>query len=229
MLRMNEKIRQKSVEFIDPNERISSSLITTISNQLNTADFKTLEKQTGNFANHWSFYIIEGYNEQAKRYLEKHLKQGQQHTRTVLVINGPLDKNTLKFLLLPINGIVSLSFLSLGYKEVIESLLKDAMFLQQELHKNLSKEVDFKKSYSKPIKQFVLNKNKITVELSDRDYQVLQLLLDGHSNSEIAVKMHFARSTVSTIISALLKKMNASDRTDATVKTIRNGWVDCYR
>jgi len=232
MLKMNEKIiqqHQMNVEFHDPKELTNPTLMTDISNLLDSIEFKNMEPHKENSITQWNFYIIDGYSYQTKQYLEAHLKTGQQDTRTLLVINGSLDTNVLKYLLLPINGIVSLTYLSSEYRAVLDYLSGNSMFLQQGLHKNLSKEVDFKKCYSKPIKQFILNKNKITVDLSNRDYQVLQLLLDGHSNSEIAEKMHFARSTVSTIISSLLKKMEASDRTDATVKTIRNGWVDCYR
>lgn len=231
MLKINNKIvnnYQKGAEFYDPKEIIHSSLRTVINNRIQT-NFETMDSIIENPITHWAFYIVDGYSEKSKKYLEDHLKYGKQNSRTLLVINGPLEKSVLNYLLLPINGIVSLSYLSNEYKLVLDSLLNNAMFLQQGLHKNLSQELDFKKTYSTPIKKFVLNKNKITVDLSDRDYQVLQLLLDGHSNSEIAENMHFARSTVSTIISALLRKMKASDRTDATVKTIRNGWVDCYR
>ncbi|WP_280770876.1 LuxR C-terminal-related transcriptional regulator [Salipaludibacillus daqingensis] len=227
MLKTNTRIdntQQNSILFNDSKDLMPTSLIENVSNHIEMRKF-----QSGNNIKHWNFYVVDGYSEQTKQQLETHLHYDHCNTRTLLVISGPLDKNIIKYLLLPINGIVSLSFLNFEYETILNSLEKNAMFLEQGLHKNLSSELDFKKTFSKPIKQFILNKDKITLELSDRDYQVLQLLLDGHSNSEIAEKMHFARSTVSTIISSLLKKMQASDRTDATVKTIRNGWVDCYR
>ncbi|SER99902.1 two-component system, NarL family, response regulator DegU [Salisediminibacterium halotolerans] len=58
---------------------------------------------------------------------------------------------------------------------------------------------------------------------------MLQHILDGHNNRKIAELLYLAPSTVSTVISHLLKKLDANDRTDAMVKIIRNGWVDALR
>jgi DNA-binding NarL/FixJ family response regulator len=231
MLQMNVKVLEEdrnSLLFNDPMNVISDSLKEEMSDLIESYHSKT-KGLTKNDLRNWSFYSIKGYDSQTKQLLEELIKHDDKQSINVLIVDGPLHKDLLKFLLLPINGIVSFPFLSKDYDFVIDGLMQHDIILDHGLHKKLSKELIHKKSFSTPIKQFILNKKKISIDLSDRDHQVLQLLLDGHSNSEIAEKMHFARSTVSTIISALLKKMKASDRTDATVKTIRYGWVDCYR
>ncbi|PYZ95059.1 hypothetical protein CR194_05970 [Salipaludibacillus keqinensis] len=218
-----------NVMFNDPKDMIFYSLKESIDNYLNNSRDNNLISIDNVEKKNWVFYAVEGYSEQTKEFLEKQLHLTDEHSKTVLVVQNTDDKQLLKYLLLPINGIVSLSLLSSHSDFVLESILKTGVYLDQDLHKDISCELAFLKSYSTPIKQMHLNKNKITVDLTERDHQVLQLLLEGNNNSEIAEKMHFARSTVSTIMSSLLKKMKAKDRTDVTVKTIRNGWVDCYR
>ncbi|WP_416150468.1 response regulator transcription factor [Salipaludibacillus sp. HK11] len=231
MLQMNVKVLEEdrnSLVFNDPMNLISDSVKKEMSDLIEIYESKTKVPAKNDLRN-LTFYSIQGYDDQTKQFLAEQTKCGDEQSINLLIVDGPLHTDLLKFLLLPVNGIVTIPFLTDNFDFVMDGLAQHDVILEHGLHKKLSKDLIHKKSFSTPIKQFILNKNKISIDLSDRDHQVLQLLLDGHSNSEIAEKMHFARSTVSTIISALLKKMKASDRTDATVKTIRYGWVDCYR
>tara|TARA_R110002073_G_scaffold123234_1_gene266748 strand:+ start:44129 stop:44539 length:411 start_codon:yes stop_codon:yes gene_type:complete len=63
------------------------------------------------------------------------------------------------------------------------------------------KEIDLKK-----IKSF---------EISDREYEVLQLISEGFSNKEIASTLFLTESTIKTHVSNLLLKLNAKRRTQA--------------
>jgi len=56
------------------------------------------------------------------------------------------------------------------------------------------------------------------LNLSDREYQVLQLLANGHSNAAIAEEMFLTVSTVKTHISNLFVKMDVKSRTQAIAK-----------
>lgn len=68
-------------------------------------------------------------------------------------------------------------------------------------------------------------KKAVYADLSERESQVLQLIVDGLSNQEIADKLQIARETVKTHAKHLMDKLAVSDRTQAAVKALRYGLV----
>lgn len=61
--------------------------------------------------------------------------------------------------------------------------------------------------------------------LTEREADVLALLAKGHSNLEIARRLHLAPGTVRNYVSAILQKLGVSDRTQAAVEAIRRGML----
>jgi DNA-binding NarL/FixJ family response regulator len=61
---------------------------------------------------------------------------------------------------------------------------------------------------------------------TDRELEVLRLIVEGRSNPEIAQRLHLARGTVRNYVSAILGKLGVSDRTQAAVEALRRGLVD---
>lgn len=66
----------------------------------------------------------------------------------------------------------------------------------------------------------------IAADLSSREREVLQLLADGLSNSEIAERIHLSRGTVQNYVSSILVKLDVADRTQAAVIALRYGLVE---
>jgi NarL family two-component system response regulator LiaR len=62
--------------------------------------------------------------------------------------------------------------------------------------------------------------------LSDRELDVLRLLAQGFSNAEIAQRLSLSPGTVRNYVSAVLAKLEVSDRTQAAVLALRYGLVD---
>lgn len=61
-----------------------------------------------------------------------------------------------------------------------------------------------------------IDENKIVdLGISNREYEVLQLISTGLSNQEIAQKLFISESTVKTHVSNLLMKLDAKRRTQA--------------
>ena len=63
-------------------------------------------------------------------------------------------------------------------------------------------------------------------ELSEREREVLQLIANGFSNTEIAQQLHLSDGTVRNYVSALFAKLGVSDRTQAAVLALRFGIVE---
>lgn len=61
-----------------------------------------------------------------------------------------------------------------------------------------------------------IDQNKIKdLEITSREYEVLQYISQGLSNKEIAEKLFLSESTIKTHVSSLLLKLNAKRRTQA--------------
>ncbi len=63
----------------------------------------------------------------------------------------------------------------------------------------------------------------LTDRLTDRETDVLRLLAKGLNNNEIASQLHLSEGTVRNHVSAILDKLNVSDRTQAAVIAIQHG------
>ena len=61
---------------------------------------------------------------------------------------------------------------------------------------------------------------------TEREQEVLDLLAQGHSNPEIADRLHLARGTVRNYVSVILQKLGVSDRTQAAVVAVQRGLLD---
>jgi two-component system, NarL family, response regulator LiaR len=61
--------------------------------------------------------------------------------------------------------------------------------------------------------------------LTERELEVLQLIVDGHSNAAIADKLFITVGTVKTHVRNILNKLCADDRTQAAVRALRSGLV----
>lgn len=64
-----------------------------------------------------------------------------------------------------------------------------------------------------------------SVHLSRRELQVLKLMAEGASTSEAASKLNLSEYTVRDYVSAIMKKMNARNRTEAVARAIRDGMI----
>jgi len=73
-----------------------------------------------------------------------------------------------------------------------------------------------------------IDENKIeTVDspLTPRQQEVLEKLIHGYSNKEIAKLLNMAESTVCVHISAILKALDVSNRTRAAHLAVQKGWI----
>ena len=63
------------------------------------------------------------------------------------------------------------------------------------------------------------------IPLSERELEVLQLIVDGKSNQEIADKLFLSLATAKSHVRSILTKLCVDDRTQAAVKAMREGLV----
>ncbi len=61
--------------------------------------------------------------------------------------------------------------------------------------------------------------------LTSREMEILEQIIDGLSNKEIATHLGISQQTVKNHVTSILSKLNRSDRTQAAIYALRHGWV----
>jgi DNA-binding NarL/FixJ family response regulator len=61
--------------------------------------------------------------------------------------------------------------------------------------------------------------------LTERERAVLQLLADGMSTREVAVRLSYSERTIKTVIQDLTLRLQLRNRTQAVAYALRNGWI----
>ncbi len=64
--------------------------------------------------------------------------------------------------------------------------------------------------------------------LSPREMEILELVVRGMSNKEIAYYLGISHQTVKNHMTSVLSKLGVADRTQATVYALRHGWVPLH-
>jgi len=61
--------------------------------------------------------------------------------------------------------------------------------------------------------------------LTSREMEILELVVQGMSNREIAFELKISHQTVKNHMTAILRKLGVAGRTEAAVYALRRGWV----
>lgn len=75
----------------------------------------------------------------------------------------------------------------------------------------------------------VRHDNPIPTDLTSRELEVLDLMVQGHDNARIACALRISVNTVKHHVSAVLRKLQARSRSEAVVAAIRGGIVDVFK
>lgn len=73
--------------------------------------------------------------------------------------------------------------------------------------------------------ELIFEEERFLSPLSQREMEILRLVVKGMSNKEIAYDLGISHQTVKNHITAILSKLGVADRTQATVYALRRGWV----
>ncbi|MFZ7133599.1 MAG: response regulator [Eubacteriales bacterium] len=120
------------------------------------------------------------------------------------------------------NGADGYIMKNIGAKELIHcinSTLLGFQIVQRDLLKNIlffCNENDFKK---------VVTIDGVTVTLKERDLKIIQMIVDGYSNQDIAKALFVAEGTAKNLITEIIAKVQLKDRTQLAVYAIKNNLV----
>jgi two-component system, NarL family, response regulator DegU len=99
-----------------------------------------------------------------------------------------------------------------------EYVIGELVFTRKEFDRWLEKQLETaRRSYSEPGSPFH--------PLSDREMEVLECVVRGMSNKEIAALLGISHQTVKNHVTSILRKFGVDDRTQAVVYALKRGWV----
>ncbi len=67
--------------------------------------------------------------------------------------------------------------------------------------------------------------NQLSANLSERELEVLKLIVEGKSNNEIAEYLYLSTNTIKTHVRGIMNKLAVDDRVQAAVVALRSGLV----
>jgi len=73
--------------------------------------------------------------------------------------------------------------------------------------------------------EFFVGNDEFLSPLTAREMEILELVVQGKSNREIAYYLGISHQTVKNHMTAILRKLGATGRTEAAVSALRRGWI----
>ena len=149
-------------------------------------------------------------------------KKTLKNTKIVVLIRDfseDLLKNIFKF---NINGIVGQQVDDDFLLHSLNIIKDNGLIISGDINE-LLKNTDFSPFYKQKISR---NQFKDThSNLTQREYEVLKLVVDGKSNAQIATELTISEHTAKAHVCNIIQKLVVDDRTQAAVKAIKEGII----
>lgn len=107
----------------------------------------------------------------------------------------------------------------------IKAVFEGVGWIDPAIAKIVFSNIGSNKTSSIDITEFAGKKDKNTYGLTERELDVLSLMVDGLTNPQIADKLVITRATAKAHVHSILQKLCASSRTQATVMAMKEGLV----
>jgi PAS domain S-box-containing protein len=115
-----------------------------------------------------------------------------------------------------ISAVIVLIFDTTGRRKALQRQKEYSGFLEQQLNE--------KGNGTKKVNRGGED-DGISVKLSRRENDVLRLVTEGYTNSQISELLHISANTVKTHVNSLFNKLGVNDRTQAAVMAARNNLI----
>ena len=107
----------------------------------------------------------------------------------------------------------------------IKSVYEGVGWIDPAIAKVVFSSIGFNKNISQSSSECISKKDKNVYGLTERELDVLALMVDGLTNPQIADKLVITRATAKAHVHSILQKLCATSRTQATVMAMKEGLV----
>ena len=102
----------------------------------------------------------------------------------------------------------------------VKSVAKGFSIMHHTAMDTVAKQIDHENEANHHKQEF-----KLDVNLTERELSIIELIVDGKSNKEIAAKIFITEGSVKNIITSILEKLSLKDRTQLAVFAVKNNIV----
>lgn len=146
------------------------------------------------------------------------VKEKYPQIKIVILTTFDNDENVRRALM---NGADGYILKEIDPEELI-AIIKNTMKGLQVIHHN---------AYDKMLKQLTDKKSKSNdslgdIDLSEREMEIIRMIVQGKSNKEIAASLFLSETRVKSLITKILKKFNAEDRTQLIIHVLKNNIIN---
>ncbi len=204
----NENILSRWSEILSPDyqEIISCSEDNSLSSLLDKAS----SKEIGDFDNIVILYhLIDDVNEEKTLY--SFLSQFPIAKRMIILVNSPDNEQGIRLLFSGIHGYANVYLNPEKLKSAVKVVEQGEIWAGEEiLMKLLSRQ---------PVQSNNYQSNKELNEiLSNREKQIVDKVLKGNSNKEVAIELNITERTVKAHLTAIYRKTETKNRFDLSIK-----------
>lgn len=144
----------------------------------------------------------------------------------IFVVDQENAKKTLiDLLVLNIHGMIYTENLDPCFQRIMTYLQDGNFALEPFFQRELAEALIQHQHAQRKIDAFVLNEAKTGDLFNKTEKLVLEELANGLNTKGIVAKHHYAASTIYITAASLIRILEAQDRTDAVVKSIRKGYL----
>lgn len=108
--------------------------------------------------------------------------------------------------------------------QVLQMVIEGAIWLDPAIARRIMDSLTVKPAQKSP-----QVRKQYNVSLTDREKEVLSLIVEGKSNKEIATVLAITIHTAKAHVATIIQKLSVDDRTQAAVKALRDGLIHISR
>lgn len=153
----------------------------------------------------------------------KLIKSDYPHVKVLIVTASDDEEDVSEAISNGANGYI---LKNVGTEELMLAI-KSTYHGLQIMHKDVFKPATFNKNPKEPLRT-PNNKviiNDIQVLISDREVEIIRMIVEGKDNKEIGASLFIAEGTVKNTITTIISKLQLKDRTQLAVFAIKNHLV----
>lgn len=109
--------------------------------------------------------------------------------------------------------------------QVLEMVADGVIWIDPSIAAIVMQVLTHKTDTSPPLGDTLRARQNVPTELSDRELEVLEHIVNGKANKEIAEAMNLSIYTVKAHVCSIIQKMSVDDRTQAAVKALQTGLI----
>lgn len=150
----------------------------------------------------------------------KLIKSDYPHVKVLIVTASDDEEDVSEAISNGANGYI---LKNVGTEELMLAI-KSTYHGLQIMHRDVFKPATFNKNPKEPVR-IQNNKviiNDIEIPISDREVEIIRMIVEGKDNKEIGASLFIAEGTVKNTITTIISKLQLKDRTQLAVFALKN-------